>query len=1061
MKKYPKLLAMLLCIAMVASLIMTPITAQAATGYWSANTNASGFTGSGTSYTVSSEAGLAHFASLVNAGNDFAGATITLANDLDLSAHYWVPIGWFPPQGSSNPERVFNGTFDGGGHYIDGMTIGGSNYNTGSGANNEGNALFGIVGVSGTVKNVGMLNVYVDGYRRSAAIAGANRGTIENCMSTGEIFADGGGSDRGSGGIVGTNYGTVKYCYSDAEITNAYRRAGGIVGYNDTGAVIDHCFFTGFATSNSATYSGSIACTNNVGATITNCYYLENSANDAQDNGCPSGYANGAQAAEFKADGTLTVGGTSMLAAIDGSGTYFKSVAGSDIPILAWETVSHSNNGGGNPPQPPEPVAVTIKSTQGFFADISVTLSELKAYTTTNTNYERYGGGGALQMTYSTVEGITLADLVEHFIPDGEFATEVGFADSTDYTSRFNPQNSAHDSAMLLWSAINAADSSETLTNSLRAALDGGAGSSWASNVIVIRVTLPMSDVTFSTTPAGASVEVKRGSTVIQPVTPGGKVYSLIQGETYSYGVTAASYVGTTGSVTPNAATQTVTVALTTGGGGGGGGTTYTVSGYTGANGSVTPNLTSAEAGRSITLTVTPASGYALSALSVSGSTLNQPVSGNTNTYTFSMPNGNATVSATFEPIVLTLYSQQGANAARVKAAVFTKTELSSISNTVEHAYMYYQNSAWRAIVATELVTLDSLFSAGGISARWKSGSYLAFDVSSNSANGPGVGPYDKSYPDYSDINKCKYYVNDSGAYVEIPAGIAIDWNSGALDVPPGRDASVSTIAAGSYDSGSLRFVYGVSQESYTGPTFAAGARSPSSVVEITLIYDAPTIPGGSVGTTHDSNNDKDDADKDTDDDKTDDGTDTGENLFSDVKTSDWFHDAVEFVVEAGLFRGVSENSFAPNTTMTRAMLVTALYRLEGESEVSGNSEFNDVSDLAAYYYDAVLWASQSGIVTGYSDSEFGANDNVTREQMVTILYRYAIDKGYDVSVSDALSSFTDAESVSPWALDAMKWAVAVGLINGTTETTISPAGNATRAQVATILQRFVENVVK
>ncbi len=179
---------------------------------------------------------------------------------------------------------------------------------------------------------------------------------------------------------------------------------------------------------------------------------------------------------------------------------------------------------------------------------------------------------------------------------------------------------------------------------------------------------------------------------------------------------------------------------------------------------------------------------------------------------------------------------------------------------------------------------------------------------------------------------------------------------------------------------------------------------------------------------------------------------------FSDVKTDDWFCSAVNYVVGKKLFNGVSDNEFAPNDSLTRAMLVTILYRLDGEPEAEIGEGFADV-ESGAYYEKAVAWAKANGIVNGITDSEFAPNNNITREQIASIIYRYAKYKGYDVSVGEDTNilSYEDANKISDWAVAAIQWACGAGLINGRTESTIVPDGTATRAEAAAIMQRFSE----
>ena len=184
----------------------------------------------------------------------------------------------------------------------------------------------------------------------------------------------------------------------------------------------------------------------------------------------------------------------------------------------------------------------------------------------------------------------------------------------------------------------------------------------------------------------------------------------------------------------------------------------------------------------------------------------------------------------------------------------------------------------------------------------------------------------------------------------------------------------------------------------------------------------------------------------------------TDESLpFTDVRRSDWFYEDVAFAYENGLFAGTSDTTFSPNASMTRAMLVTVLYRLEGQPAVNGRSGFSDVQ-YNGYYEDAVTWAADNGIVNGTSTTTFSPNANVTREQMAAILYRYAQYKKYNTAASSSLNGFTDQASVSGYATASLEWAVAEKLVNGSAGK-LMPTGNATRAQVAAILHRFVENV--
>ena len=180
---------------------------------------------------------------------------------------------------------------------------------------------------------------------------------------------------------------------------------------------------------------------------------------------------------------------------------------------------------------------------------------------------------------------------------------------------------------------------------------------------------------------------------------------------------------------------------------------------------------------------------------------------------------------------------------------------------------------------------------------------------------------------------------------------------------------------------------------------------------------------------------------------------------FSDVTENDWFRDSVAYVYHYGLMNGVSDTGFAPQSTATRAMIVTVLYRLEGSPAVTGGTRFSDVPE-DTWYTDAVCWASGEGIVNGLSETQFGPDRDVTREQLATMLCRYLNAKGVGTDATVELGRFPDAASVSGWALDAMQWAIASGIITGSSDgstVTLQPGANALRSQIAAILQRFCE----
>lgn len=179
-------------------------------------------------------------------------------------------------------------------------------------------------------------------------------------------------------------------------------------------------------------------------------------------------------------------------------------------------------------------------------------------------------------------------------------------------------------------------------------------------------------------------------------------------------------------------------------------------------------------------------------------------------------------------------------------------------------------------------------------------------------------------------------------------------------------------------------------------------------------------------------------------------------NRFSDLNAKSWYYPYVREMVDKGLMNGVSETSFAPDTPLTRAMLVTILYRMQGEPEAA-NANFRDVNS-GAWYAAAVNWASANGISNGYSDGSFHPNDAITREQAATILYRFCAIIGKENTSRNSLSGFKDMKKVSSFALEAMEWASACGILSGYTDSTMRPQDSASRAQISKMLITLLQS---
>lgn len=183
---------------------------------------------------------------------------------------------------------------------------------------------------------------------------------------------------------------------------------------------------------------------------------------------------------------------------------------------------------------------------------------------------------------------------------------------------------------------------------------------------------------------------------------------------------------------------------------------------------------------------------------------------------------------------------------------------------------------------------------------------------------------------------------------------------------------------------------------------------------------------------------------------------------FTDVSSNAWSYSAVKYVYENKIISGYNSYTFAPSDKVTRGMFVTMLYNLAGKPSLKSNtSKFSDVRNSNDWFYKAVLWASQNGIVSGYSNGKFGPNDSITREQLAVILNKYAKYKNKNTSQTNNLSSFSDRNKVSSWATNQVKWAVGAGVITGNKNGTLNPGGSATREETASMIYKYCSKIGK
>ncbi len=422
------------------------------------------------------------------------------------------------------------------------------------------------------------------------------------------------------------------------------------------------------------------------------------------------------------------------------------------------------------------------------------------------------------------------------------------------------------------------------------------------------------------------------------------------------------------------------------------------------------------------------------------------------------------------ERVVLNVYEQaEGGESKLVKG--YTPSELAALKTEGKTGYQFWNKSgSEQLIAATEYVTVSSLLADAGITfANGDTLTAAAADGFSTSLT-------------YADSETLKYYITADGK-TEVPAALALTWGSGA--------GTLDDIAATAKNTGNIRFVYGISEQQYADKS-AEGKRLVSKIATVTVVHCGHTdteLRSAKAATCAEDGYTGDlyckTCGKLLEAGKTVDALghnyengictvcgakdpEAWVNPFKDVKETDWFFDGVKFANQNGLFKGTEVDTFSPEDAMTRAMLVTVLWRLDGQSAPSTlTTLFVDVPVTTGkniYYAEAVAWAAENGIINGVDTTHFAPDDEVTREQIAAILFRCAAKKGVDTTDRADLTIFPDADQVSGYAKEALAWANAAELVKGSKEgrqILLMPQGSATRAQVAVILSRYAETIAK
>lgn len=364
------------------------------------------------------------------------------------------------------------------------------------------------------------------------------------------------------------------------------------------------------------------------------------------------------------------------------------------------------------------------------------------------------------------------------------------------------------------------------------------------------------------------------------------------------------------------------------------------------------------------------------------------------------------------EPVIFNVYTRTESATEPTLVKGYTMRELQELATSGTTAgYQWWKDGVHRLVAATEYVTIETLLEDADVTFAAGDGIY-ALDATDYG-----------SYLSYETSQTNKYFITED-AKTEVPAALALRWNSGT--------GTLEEVAANAYISGNIRFCYGISDAEWAEES-ALGNRLASNVISIVVVHpDDPVV------------------DPDPDDTP-------APKTFEDMPAeSDWRYEGLNFMVEAGLLNGINTagTEIGPDDTMTRAMLVTVLWRLDGEPAAGREASFADLDQN--WYQDAVSWAAQNEIVMGVGNGKFEPDGQVTREQIATILCRYAKSKGVDTAKGADLSAFPDHANISGYAEEAMAWCVEAGLIQGSgAAKQLLPGDDATRSEVSAIVMRY------
>ena len=1024
-------------------------------------------------YQIGTAEELLWFAGLVNGTPDGEApdtdAYAVLTADIDLSSvcgeesgSSWTPIG-------PDKDNAYTGAFDGGGYTIEGLYI-----------NSEATyaGLFGVVGEGGTVQNLTVAGSVTgsDGstatYTCTGGVAGQNSGTVADCSFTGAVT---GGQYSYIGGVAGENTGTVTNCRNSGDVTgsNGYSSdTGGVVGCNvayEGNATITNCCNTGDVTGSGSSfiYTGGVVGYNGVygdsAAIITNC----RNSGDVTGTVTNDSYSSGTGGVAGENGNDSTIKNCYSTGDVTGSGNknYTGGVAGNN-----YDAVTNCYNTGAVTGNSTYTGGVVGKTNNGtitncYYLTDDSTSTDAAALTAEEFKVQSSFTDWDFETVWTISSVLGRPVLVDNREADGTAGApyQIGTAEQlAAFRDKVNGSNGTaqNDAHAVLTADIDLEGSADDLWTPI--------GSDYRN---VYTGTFDGDGHTIS----GLYVSRDNYVGLFGSVGAGGAVKNLkVSGTVTGSGITAGASRPIGGVVAVNAGTveNCVFTGTVTG-------PSYSISIYTGG---VVGRNTGAIKNCSNTGTIT--GHYNNFTGGVAGFNNGGTIE---NCYNTGTVNGNG-----YHTGGVAGYNQSGTiencyNTGKITgSSTYTGSVMgSNFSGTVKNCY-YLADEGLTGIDGTEDITGTA---EGKTEAEFASGAVARL---LGNAYGQTLGEDDFPQlialdPDVPRVYQVTFALGYDGA-----PEATVSYTNGAVTPPadPTRtgytftgwegytdamQVAADTVftaqwAAAPTGGGSGTPTYRPDVEQSEGGEVSVSPSRPERGDDVTVTPDPDEGFEVDTVTVTDRNGNEVEV------------TDNGDGTFSftqpsgkvtievtfrevepdplpftDVPAGVWYEDAVRYVYENGLMAGTGADTFGPEAVTTRGQIVTILWRLAGSPQVNYLMDFDDV-DPAAWYAEAIRWAASEGIATGYGNGTFGPNDPITREQLAVMLYRYAQHEGYDTTQGGmAIREYADYDQISDFAREALDWAVSAGIINGTSATTLSPSGSATRAQVAVILMRFCE----